>query len=110
LVRDALEASMALLIFGSNPPYVRSADIAQLAPEVCRFDHSPAQWGDEFTFLSAALPQGFQRDSDGWMSWMGHDQPTRSWTCSAGILPSERRDRGQRDVAGGDAVLRKNTD
>lgn len=88
LVRDALEdvdGPFDMLI--SNPPYVRSSDIAGLAPEVRCFDPLAALDGgdDGLRFFRRLSLKATQVVPDGWIVLeVGHDQAN----CVAAILES----------------------
>jgi release factor glutamine methyltransferase len=92
-------------IMVSNPPYVRSADIARLAPEVARYDpHAALDGGSDGLAVFRRLAEGVAGlVPDGWIVLeVGHDQAdaVAALLSSPGALGSGARLRVFTDVAG----------
>jgi release factor glutamine methyltransferase len=106
LTADALEtASGPFHMLISNPPYVRTSDIAQLEPEVCGFDPTIALDGgaDGLAFYRRLAPGIVKVVPDGWtVLEVGYDQADDvAAILSEGIgrvAPADLR--VHRDVAG----------
>jgi release factor glutamine methyltransferase len=106
LVSDALEGVEGPFdILVSNPPYIRSGDIAQLAPEVSRFDPHLALDGgnDGLRFFCRLLRRVAAVVPDGWIVLeVGYDQADAVAdllaTCSPALKPATIQTR--RDVTG----------
>jgi release factor glutamine methyltransferase len=106
LAADALETVPGPFhILVSNPPYVRSDDIAQLEPEVCSFDPAVALDGgaDGLAVYQRLAPRVASVVPDGWVVMeVGHDQADAVASILAdGIGRASLGDlRVYRDVAG----------